>query len=72
MYILKKIKRSAGILSKVRYYFDITILLNLYYALIYPFLIYGVIVWDNTHPSTIEPLYILQIKAVRIITNFKI
>ena len=42
-YISKKLKRSLGILSKIRYYVDINILTGLYYALIYPFLIYGII-----------------------------
>ena len=55
-------------MSKVRYYVDTTIFLNLYYALIYSFLINGIIVWGNTYPSTIEFLYVLQKKAVRIIT----
>ena len=36
-YILTKIKRSVGILSKIRYYVDINVLSNLYYALIYRF-----------------------------------
>ena len=35
--ILTKIKRSVGTLSKIRYYVDINVLSNLYYALIYPF-----------------------------------
>ena len=47
-YILTKIKRSVGILSKIRYHVDINVLSNLYHALIYPFLIYGKIAWDNT------------------------
>lgn len=42
-HIAKKIKRSVGILSKLRYYVSINILINLYYTLIYPFSIYGII-----------------------------
>ena len=52
--ISKKIKRSIGILSKLRYYVDLSILIKLYYALIYPFLIYGIITWGNTYPTTIN------------------
>ena len=37
-YIAKKIKRNIGILSKLRYYVNSDILVELYYALIYPFL----------------------------------
>ena len=35
--ISKKLKRSLGVLSKIRYYVDINILISLHYALIYPF-----------------------------------
>lgn len=37
-YIAKKVKRSIGILSKLRYYLNSKTLLDLYYALVYPFL----------------------------------
>ena len=66
--IVKKIKRSIGILSKLRYYVNITILINLYYSLIYPFLTYGILSWGNAYTTTLQPLYILQKKAMRIIT----
>ena len=53
-HISKKIKRSIGILSKLRYYVNISVLTNLYYALIYPFLIYGITAWGNTYPTTLS------------------
>ena len=67
-HISKKIKRSIGIISKLRYYVDSKILTSLYYAMIYPFLIYGIIVWGNSYPTTLQPIFILQKKIVRIIT----
>ena len=67
-FVVKKIRRSIGILSKLRHYVDLSILLKLYYALIYPFLIYGIIIWGNTYESTLKPIFILQKKALRIIT----
>ena len=70
-YIAKKIKRSIGILSKLRYYVNCNVLVNLYYSLIYPFLIYGILAWGNTYTTTLNPLYILQKKATRIITFSK-
>ena len=51
-YIAKKIKRNNGILSKLRCYVNSDILVELYYALIYPFLTYGLISWINTYTST--------------------
>ena len=69
--IAKKIKRSIGIISKLRHYVGQKILVNLYYALVYPFLIYGIPAWSNTYPSTIQPLFIIQKKVMRIITFSK-
>ena len=70
-YIAKKIKRSIGILSKLRYYVTLDTLITLYYALQYPFLIYGILIWGNTYPSKIKPLFILQKRAIRLITFSK-
>ena len=67
-YLNKKIKRSIGLLSKIRYYVDLGCLTKLYHTLIYPFLIYGVVAWGNTYQTIINPLFILQKKAVRIMT----
>ena len=39
----------------------------LYYALIYPYLHYGNIIWANTYQSSLEPLIKLQKKIIRII-----
>ena len=69
--ICKKIKRSIGMLSKLRYYVPLKILVNLYYTLIYPFLTYGLIVWGNTYSTALQPLFILQKKAMRIVTFSK-
>jgi len=35
------------------------------------FLIYGLIVWGNTYPTSLQAIYILQKKAIRIITFSK-
>jgi hypothetical protein len=67
-HIAKKIRRGIGILSKVRYLVNTDILVKLYYAIIYPFLLYALIIWGNTYPTTLKPLVVLQKKAIRIIT----
>jgi hypothetical protein len=64
----KKISRIVGILLKLRHFFPIKILVQLYYSIIYPFLSYDVLIWGNTYISNIQPLVILQKKAVRIMT----
>ena len=70
-YIAIKIKRNIGVLSKLLYYVNLDVLVKLYYALIYPFLIYGLISWGNTYSSTTQPLVILQKRAMRMITFSK-
>ena len=66
--LTKKISRGIGVLSKIRYYVNRNILLQLYYSLIYPFLTYGLSIWGNTYNSTLRPLTILQKRAIRTIT----
>ena len=46
--------------------------MKLSYALIYSFLTYGILNWGNTYETTLKPLFILQKKAVRIITFSKL
>ena len=44
------------------------ILTNVYYAIIYPFLIYGITIWGNANRTLIQSLHTLQKKIVRLIT----
>jgi len=70
-YIATKIKRNIEILCKLCHYVNSDILVKLYYALIYPFLTYGLISWGNTYSSTTQPLFILQKRAMRVTTFSK-
>ena len=55
----------------MRHYANINVLTKLYYAIIYPFLIYGLLAWGSTYPTTLKSIVILQKNAVRIITSSK-
>ena len=48
----------------MRYLVTLDVLINLYYTLTYPFLIYGFVVWGNTYPTNIKPLFILQKRTI--------
>ena len=63
-----KLKKFIGILGKARHYTNIEILRNLYYTLIYPYLTYRTLFWGHTYKTTLLPLFILQKKAIRIIS----
>ena len=66
-----EIKRNIGTLFKLCYYVNSDILVKLYYALIYPFLTYGLISWSNTSSSTTQPLFVSQKRAIRVLTFSK-
>ena len=67
-HIENKIKRGIGVISRLRHTVTRSILLNLYYSLIYPYLTYGLVAWGNTYDTTLRPLINLQKKTVRLIT----
>jgi hypothetical protein len=66
--VAKNIKRSVGVLFKIRRNVNTEILVNLYYALIYPHLIYGLILRGNGYESNLNPIIVLQNRVVRSIT----
>ena len=63
--VSKKISKTLGILSRLKYYLPKDVLLNIYNALILPFLNYGITVWGGQSNRTFK----LQKRAVRLITN---
>ncbi len=66
--IAKKISRAIGIMYKIRYYVNRKILMNLYYSLIYPHLLYAILLWGSAFKTHINKVTILQKKVVRLIT----
>ena len=67
--ISRTISRWTGVLYKLKAHIPAHILLNLYYAFIYPHLNYGIIAWGSTIVSHMYPLVLLQKRIIRIITN---
>ena len=65
--IESKLSRSLAIMFKLKPVLPQNALLKLYYAMVYPCLIYGLVAWGSTFPSYIEKLNILQNKAVKLI-----
>ena len=64
----KKISRSIGVMYKLRPFVTTKILSNIYYAIVYPFLLYGITIWGNASKALLTPLFILQKKFVRMAT----
>lgn len=61
----KKISRAIGVLYKLRPFVTPDILCSVYYAIIYPFLMYGILIWGNANITLVNPIHILQKKFVR-------
>ena len=68
-YPTSKIAKGIGIICRARKFFSKLALINLYYAFIFPYLIYCVKVWSNVLSTHTQTLIKLQNKIIRIITN---
>ena len=66
--LCKKISKTIGVLYKIRRLVNSHILTNLYYAMIYPFLIYGINVWGSASQHLLNPVLVLQKKFLRMKT----
>ena len=54
---------------KLKEYVPQCVMLKIYYSLVYPYLIYGNLIWGGTFPTHLHPLFLLQKRAVRIVVN---
>ena len=70
-YIRGKISRSIGVLYRARPLLSQQSLIKLYYAFIYPYLNYCVDVWGHCSQGVFRSLFVMQKKAIRIISNSK-
>ena len=60
----KKLSRSIGILYKLRPFVNLKIMRNVYHALFYSHLVYGIQVWGPTCDSHIGTIQVLQERVV--------
>ena len=67
--IRNKISRCVGIFYKMKDHVPCKVLVNLYYSLVYPYLLYGNLIWGGTNAHHLLPLQLLQKKLIRIITG---
>ena len=67
-YLSKNVKYSIGILSRLKHCVASKVLIQLYYSLIYLYLIYSIPVWGNIYFTFLKPLLTLQKKAVGIVS----
>ena len=64
-----KLSQTVGLLYRIRNLLDERAKLAFYYGLLYPILNYNIIFWGGTYSSSLDPIFILQKRAIRIICN---
>jgi hypothetical protein len=68
-HVCNKISKSIGINSRSRFVLSTRTKLSLYYTLIYPYISYCNIVWSSTYATSLNLIWLLQKRAVRVMTN---
>lgn len=68
-HVKSKLTRSSSVLAKAKHVLDQKSLQILYNSLILPYLEYGIEVWGKTYKTTLQSLFILQKRAIRIVHN---
>ena len=68
-FVCRKVDRGLWVIIKARKVLQQESLISLWYSFIYPYLIYCNHIWGSACKTLIEPLFILQKKALRIITG---
>ena len=64
----KKLARICGIFFKVRLFLSLNVLICFYNSLFLSFLQYGILVWGLNHETHINPVFLLQKRAIRAIS----
>ena len=66
-HVCGKLRKSIGILKRVKQLLNEKTLLTLYYTMLYPYLTYCHLIWGKASQSNLKRITILQKKALRII-----
>lgn len=67
--IRTKLSKALGIIYKLKPFVPVPILKLIYNSLFYPYLNHAILIWGNAYTSTLNPLRILQKKAIRAILD---
>ena len=66
-HVNSKISKNLGILFRLHHFLTFNTLKQIYYLLIYPYLLYGIMSWGNTYPSRLTKVQTKQNKCIRCI-----
>lgn len=65
--LVSKVSKSIGILYRVRNVLNHCTLKMLYLSLIQPYLLYCIVIWGSAYANALNPLIVLQKRAIRVI-----
>ena len=68
-YVCNKISRAIGVISKVRQNLNMKTLLLMYNSLVHSHLLYCIEIWGTAYKTSLQPLFLLQKRAVRLICD---
>ena len=68
-YLTSKLSNSVGVLSKLRYFTNTQTILQVYNSLVSSHLNYALIAWGSANNTTLQPLRVLQNRAIRFISR---
>ena len=66
--ISKKIMKASSIISRILHFTNLNALKLIYYALVYPYVIYGNLIWGSTYKTRIQKVMNVQKKIIRLMT----
>ena len=66
--LTKKLSRVIGVMFKLRPFVNLKIMKNIYYALLFSHIVYGIQVWGTACDIHLKALQVLQNRTVRLIT----
>ena len=70
--IEQRVSTAIGILCKLKSMAPVKILLSVYYAIVFPHLMYGILLWGCSSKNNLHKLQMLQNKCLRIIEGWQI
>ena len=68
LFVKQKVSKGLGIICKAKKKFSKETLRTLYYSFIYPYLMYGIVVWGSANHNVMQPLMKIHKRCIRVIT----
>ena len=67
--LTSKISKTAGMMYRLKFYVPKSVLLKLYYSLVYPYLIYCILIWGAAADVHLNKVFVIQKRIIRYLTN---